>query len=213
MSIEMRDFMEISQRIRPAPLTQTHVPPPSDELRHFKQIASQSNVIFFFSGYFSQGVVETSAEAIKSRLEASNANSKVKRRLLSSFIEIAQNIVHYSAEAATDITAQSDEFRFGTLCIGANGDHYNIMCANPMLTATHSKLKHKLELLRHMSLEEIKQAYRDTMHAEEGEDDSKGAGLGFLMLARDAREPIEFEFADDPAWGSEFKMFYLKVSI
>ena len=213
MGTELNDFINVAKRVRPQPIAQAIEQQQSEEMRHFKEVASQNNIIFFFSGYISQGVIETSADAIKSRLDATRANSKVKRRLVSSFIEIAQNIVHYSADTATDIHADDDEFRFGTLCISASGENFNVMCANPVLAATEQNLGRKLELLKQMSMEDIRAAYRETLHADEGDEGSKGAGLGFLMLARDAREPIEFEFVPDPAWGSEFRMFYLKVSI
>ena len=43
----------------------------------------------------------------------------------------------------------------------------------------------------------------------ETEATSKGAGLGFLTVARDASEPIEFHFDDQP--DGKTAMFYLKA--
>jgi hypothetical protein len=64
--------------------------------------------------------------------------------------------------------------------------------------------------LRTMTLEEIKRAYQDTLRAEVPEG-SKGAGLGFLTVARDASEPLEFEF--EPCSGDDGMMFYLKATV
>ena len=62
-----------------------------------------------------------------------------------------------------------------------------------------------------MTLEEIKQAYRQTLR-EETPEGSKGAGMGLLTVARDAREPLEFDFdAADSAGGAP--VFYLKAAI
>ncbi len=44
-----------------------------------------------------------------------------------------------------------------------------------------------------MTLDEIKQAYKQTLRAEAPEG-SKGAGLGFLTMARDASAPLEYNF-------------------
>lgn len=56
------------------------------------------------------------------------------------------------------------------------------------------RLHERLQPLRRMSLDEIKSAYRAQLRNEEHADDatSKGAGLGFLTVARDATEPIEY---------------------
>jgi hypothetical protein len=60
-----------------------------------------------------------------------------------------------------------------------------------------------------MTLEEIKRAYQNTLRADLPEG-SKGAGLGFLTVARDASEPLDFEFV--PCAGGR-QMFYLKATV
>jgi hypothetical protein len=71
-------------------------------------------------------------------------------------------------------------------------------------------LREKLEPLRSMTLDEIKRAYQETLRAELPEG-SKGAGLGFLTVARDASEPLEFEFAG--LENHDDMMFYLKAIV
>jgi hypothetical protein len=62
-----------------------------------------------------------------------------------------------------------------------------------------------------MSLEEIKEAYRQTLRADTP-DESKGAGLGFLTMARDASAPLEFAFYPR-AGAPETTLFCLKTII
>jgi hypothetical protein len=71
-------------------------------------------------------------------------------------------------------------------------------------------LREKLEPLKTMTLEEIKRAYQTTLRADLPEG-SKGSGLGFLTVARDASEPIEFEFAKCD--NHDDMMFYLKATV
>ena len=61
-----------------------------------------------------------------------------------------------------------------------------------------------------MTLEEIRASYRESLRSEAPED-SKGAGLGFLTMARDASEPLEFEFKNTEDVGTA--MFFLKTTI
>ena len=66
----------------------------------------------------------------------------------------------------------------------------------------------RLNALQSMSQEEIKAAYKTQLRSE-NEAGSKGAGLGFLTVARDASEPIEFHFDEQP--DGKTAMFYLKA--
>ena len=107
--------------------------------------------------------------------------------------------------------SEASGLRQGAVCISTDGERHLMLCANPIATADIYRLREKLEPLRNMSLDEIKQAYKVTLRAETPED-SKGAGLGFLTMARDASAPLEFDFhprADDP----DTTLFCLKATI
>lgn len=177
----------------------------------FCEIARKHRVIFYYVGYFSQNIVAAMAEAVKLKLEVSGVNGPTRRKLFSSFIEMAQNIIHYSADALTPGEQINNEVRHGSVCISENDGQYSLLCANPISTQIAEELRQRLETLRGMTMDEIKQAYKASLRAEPDEN-SKGAGLGFLTMARDAREPMEFEF-----WPMEQRpdvaMFYLKAAI
>ncbi len=72
-----------------------------------------------------------------------------------------------------------------------------LLCANPVSTDNVAQIRARLEPLHTMTMEEIRLAYKKALR-EEAPADSKGAGLGFLTMARDASEPLEFEFVQDP---------------
>ena len=86
-----------------------------------------------------------------------------------------------------------------------------MLCVNPIAAAAVKDLRATLEPLRNMSPDEIKQAYKVSLRADTPVQ-SKGAGLGFLTMARDASEPLEFGFfprVGDP----ETTLFCLKTII
>jgi hypothetical protein len=62
-----------------------------------------------------------------------------------------------------------------------------------------------------MTLDEIKQAYKDSLRAEAPEG-SKGAGMGLLTMARDASEPLDFDLQPLPGKDNT-AVFYLKAAI
>lgn len=176
----------------------------------FFNLARQHQVTFYYVGYFSQHIVAAMADAVKLQLEVADVAAPTRRKLFSSFVEMAQNIIHYSADSLTPPGQDSGELRHGSVCIRREADgSFLLLCANPIEPLMVEDLRVKLNALRNMTLEEIKQAYRQTLRGAPPEG-SKGAGLGFLTVARDAREPLEFDF-DYESGGSP--VLYLKAAI
>lgn len=201
-----------------APPTPTNSPPLmtsspiSGKYGSFFNVAREHQVIFYYVGYFSQHIVAAMADAVKLQLEVAGVAGPTRRKLFSSFIEMAQNIIHYSADALTPPSQPDGELRHGSVCIRREaGGRFLLLCANPIEAAVADDLRGKLERLRSMTLDEIKQAYRQTLR-EETPQGSKGAGMGFLTVARDASAPLEFDF--DAAQGAAgAPVFYLKAAI
>jgi Family of unknown function (DUF6272) len=170
------------------------------------------NVFFFYEGFFTQSIIDACADALKMRIDASEGdNKKTRRKLIGAFIELGQNIVHYSAEMLTAADAETDEVRFGSLKVEEIDDRFTLTCSNPVTKAGYERLEKKLSVLVTMSLDEIKQSYREALRAE-GDAESKGGGIGFLTLARDASEPLVFSFADIHD-KPDLKMFNLTVTV
>ena len=167
-----------------------------EEFNDFWDVARKRNIIFFYVGYFSQHVVAAISETIKARLDTAGAAGPTRRRIFSSFVEMSQNIMHYSSDTLTPHEASDKQMRRGSFCIGTRGDSFFLLCANPVDSASVEGIRGRLEPLHTMSMEEIKSAYKKALR-DETPADSKGAGLGFLTMARDASEPLEFEFVQD----------------
>lgn len=176
----------------------------------FCQCAERRDVIFYYVGYFSQNIIAAMADAVKMRAEYIGAASMTRRKLFSSFIEMTQNIVHYSADAYEAAGTIEQSMRHGSVCISTNGDHFFLHCANPVQIDGANRLREKLAHLRTLTIDEIKREYKETLRSETPEE-SKGAGLGLLTMARDASAPLEFEFGPANAAGNT--MFCLKATI
>jgi len=180
------------------------------EYRAFSDFVAQRRIVFYYYGYFSQTIISAMADTIKLSMRQSDSTPSTKRKLFSCFVEMAQNIIHYSSQSLTPPVQDDAEIRQGSVCIGHVGDRYYLLCANRVAAADVDTLRERLEPLRTMTLDEIKRAYQDTLRAEQPEG-SKGAGLGFLTVARDASEPLEFEFAKCD--NHDDMMFYLKATV
>jgi hypothetical protein len=177
----------------------------------FFEMAQKRNLIFYHKGYFSHSIVAAMSEVVKLQLEVAGLSISTRRKIFSSFVELSQNIVHYSSDSLAEDCGQRGSIREGAMCISAEGERHLMVCINPIATAAVDELREKLEPLHNMSIEEIKQAYKTSLRAE-APPESKGAGLGFLTMARDASAPLEFAFhprEDDP----DTTLFCLKTII
>jgi hypothetical protein len=177
----------------------------------FEGVAAEHGVFFYYCGYFSQPIITASADAIQLRLHGAGVTEKSRRRVLSAFIEMAQNIVHYSADAQTEAGANDDEVRFGTILIAQGPDGIVLTCSNPVDRRTYERLDPKLRVISQMNLDAIRAAYREALRAD-GEAESKGGGLGLLTLARESTCPLAYSFSPSP--GSNDRMvFELRIIV
>lgn len=182
----------------------------------FRNTAQDNGVIFYYTGAFSQNVVAAIGDSLKQRLDSVNASSAARRKVFSTFIEMAQNILHYAPEIVAGGGGGSPA-RYGALAVGRDdSERFFVVCGNPVRMEHVSRLHQKLEPLRQMSIDEIKSAYRQQLRNDghAGDTVSKGAGLGFLTMARDATEPIEYSisFSSDAVGGGRADL-YLRATI
>lgn len=179
----------------------------------FQNHALDAGLVFYYAGGFDSEVVRTLSANLKDRLEKENASGPVKRKLFSSFIEMAQNVLHYGGTATDDEGAPC---RPGAIGMGQDGASYWIACGNLVPVDQIARINDKLSALRTMSIAEIKAAYREQLandaHAER-DTISKGAGLGLLTIARDSTHPIEFHFNSHPGTDGNYAYFYIKAVI
>lgn len=181
-------------------------------LAHFADFcekAVENGILFYYKGEFSQNVIGAMTDTLKQRLDAVGVSGPARRKLFSTFIEMSQNIMHYADDEAADGS------RIGALAVGKNGDaRYWIASGNPVRVDHIERIKAKVEPLRTMTIDEIKAAYREQLRNDDHESDeiSRGAGLGFLTVAREASEPLEYQIVlrSDQ---QDYAEFYLRASI
>lgn len=169
------------------------------------RLADDEGIIFFYNGYFSHKVLLALGETIKNKFNSKDMDRSISRKIFSIFVEQVQNIIRYSDDNLTNLDAQ-EEIRAGMIVIGLDpgNNKYFVSFGNYISHENAEKLSVKLEEIQQMDKETLKKAYKKKM-LEGPDEESKGAGLGFLEIAKSATEPIEFEFKED----SEQKSFFL----
>jgi len=177
--------------------------------RSFKHDLDQRGIIFSFSGYLSEEILYSLGNALRHKMTLEDANVNTVKKVFSVFVEQAQNIIRYSAEKLAGDVGKTVELSSGMVTIGTENNRFFIVCANVVLAADEPKLRERLERLRAMDKDAIKAYYKEQLR-EAPEEQSRGATIGLIEIARRATDPIEFDFDRiDP----ESFFFCMKVSI
>lgn len=177
----------------------------------FGELFTAGNVCFFYSGYVSQPLLTAMVGGFKVKLDLEGVSSPTRRRLLSSLVEMSQNIIHYALDTLTPADQDDHQLRWGCVSVTLTEGLYLLECANRVSLAQADILRARIDPLRQLSNAEIKQRYAEAIR-QETPDGSKGAGLGLLTIARDALGPLDYRLIDDPT-RPETAIFLLKATI
>jgi hypothetical protein len=178
-------------------------------LYNFKNELDKQGIFLGFSGPLSQELLVEIGDALKNKmkLEETTSSSTITK-VFSMLIEQAQNIIHYSAEKVQPEHSPAT-LSSGIIVVGYNHSHYYVLCGNRIDNDTIEPLREKLTNLQNMNKEELKRYYRE-QRKQNAPTNSKGAGLGFIELARKSIKPIEFHFQ---SIDEQFSFFSLKTYI
>jgi hypothetical protein len=182
-----------------------------DDLLQLKEFSSRQGLTLSYSGFFTQGMLVEIGEALSKQMRKDALTRKTADRVFHIFVEQVQNVMRYSAEQVA-LEDDSVSLSFGTIAVGKSSEEagiYYVACGNLIHARDISRLRDNLELLASMNADELKQYYRQQMRSDPGEH-SKGAGVGFIEMARKACRPLEYAFVPMRA---EHSFFFLKAYI
>lgn len=177
--------------------------------RSFKHDLDQRGIIFSFSGYMSEGILYSLGDALRQKMALEDTDVGTVKKVFSVFVEQAQNIIRYSGDKVSGDVGKPVELSSGMVTIGAEDGKFFIVCANVVLASDEPKLRERLERLQKMDKDAIKAYYKEQLR-EAPEEQSRGATIGLIEIARRASEPIQFDF---DRINDESFFFCMKVSI
>lgn len=165
------------------------------ELYDFKQELERHHTFFCFSGPISQDLIAEIGNTLERKMRLDKANKATVFRVFSMLIEEAQNVVHYSDEKfnVEETDAPDPELSLGVLAVGYEDGHYFVSCGNVVENGKVEKLEEKLLKLKNMDKNELKEYYK-AQRRKGPDEQSKGAGLGFIEMAKKASKPLQFYF-------------------
>ncbi|MEA3456239.1 MAG: SiaB family protein kinase [Campylobacterota bacterium] len=158
----------------------------------FKEILEKEGVLFSFSGTVSQSILSSVAETLEKELHATGIAFTLIQNIFAVFTEQMQNIMSYSQER---IHLGDNAFESPGICIvgydQAKG-HFFVGSANIMYQKDESKLSEKLDKIIPMNRDELREYYK-VLRRSGKDKHGRGAGLGFLEMAKKSVLPMEYK--------------------
>ena len=179
------------------------------EMQGFYEQLKTEGIIFSFSGPISQNLLEGIGATLRQKMSLEETSTNVTQKVFSIFVELMQNIINYSVERGSGSEADP-ELSSGILVIGKKNDQFYIKSGNYINLAQKEFLEEKLPMIRKMDKDELKKYYKE-QRRKEAKEGSKGAGLGFIEMARKASRPIEYDILPAADQGKYF--FVINVVI
>lgn len=193
-----------------------------------RQHLQSRGIVFSYSGYLNENILTGIGNALQSKMAIEHADQKVSRGIFSAFVEQVQNVIRYSEEKIgpeermqqelaaaraegrdADIPLDEGELRYGTVAIGEKPDGTRfVTCANLVKTENVPRISQSLESIRGLTRKELTHLMRE--HLKQGPPEgSKGAGVGFISIAREANGNWQYDMVPMP--DGQFTFFCLEA--
>jgi hypothetical protein len=155
-------------------------------LYDYYTFTSNKSVIISYKGPVTDVIMAELSRDIRDKF---SDNPKASRKLFAIFMELAQNILYYSAEKK--IVGQREE-SIGTILITESGGHYTFGCGNLVENQYVQELVEACEHINTLDREALREYKREKRSGTPGER-SKGAGIGLIQVALTSENPLKAE--------------------
>jgi len=184
----------------------------------FRSELEKRGIVFSYSGILTEDILTSIGGALRQKMTLDRTDPKIARGVFSSFVEQVQNVIRYSAEtqeipaaeaseakplSTTDASTEEDGneenlLRYGLVAIGRlpDGGHF-VSCSNMVAASQADGIRASLERLRGLDRKALTTLMKEQLK-EGPPDGSKGAGVGFITMAREALGGFDFDFYPIP---------------
>lgn len=173
------------------------------DLLEFYNNMDAARILFAFKGTISQAMLTQLSVVLKQQAQ----EEPQIQVLFGIFVELTQNVRHYSAEQSWD--AEGKPFGVGVITVSEEGSIYSISSGNAVTPETASRLVRNCEELNQLDKAELNKRYKQQLLNDPPEG-SKGAGVGLIEIARRSDYPLECVVRD---YKSDLQFFILNARV
>ena len=181
-------------------------------IRQYGKMLDSNHIKVIYSGPVWASGIDGMAEMLLKRLEFDDIPLNASQSVFSIFVEQMNNMMMYSADKEHRTNSESNplEISKGIFILGVQDTEYFIQCGNVVTNYSAEILKTRIDYLNTLDKKGLRQYYKQQMHAENSNLESKGAGVGLIEIARRASAPIDYEF--EP-YGDGLQYFTIYITV
>jgi hypothetical protein len=185
-----------------------------DSYLKFRKELDDRGICFSYSGYLTEDILSGIGNALRTKMLIDQTEEKVSRAVFSAFVEQVQNVIRYSAETSQASSADEPKnegtqltLPYGLVAIGEYPDGQRfVTCCNMVHSGDTENLVAQLESIRGLDRKELGALMRQQLRAGPPEG-SKGAGVGFIAIAREAHGQWDYDIVKNAKDNFDFFCF------
>jgi hypothetical protein len=174
-----------------------------DTFKKIHSIMNEEDVVLVYSSEFDQEIIKSMLKYTEDKLESSDIDSMVRRKIFNVMVEMLQNITkHQNIEDNNKIKP--------IFILIEKGNEFQLITGNPILNSAIESLTERINKINSKDPAQLKAYYKEARLASRISDVG-GAGLGFIDIARKIENKIQFCFHKIDSENHQF--FALKTII
>lgn len=180
----------------------------SFDLKEYYSNLSEGDVILAYKGSITSDLINDILEAVEARLEESNEESRLRKKIYNVLVESLQNLYHHIEPHHEGIQEDLDP-KFGVLVIRREGEAYRVTTGNFVSVNRIKFLKEKLDKINSLSNDELKDMYKFILNHQKLSAKG-GGGLGLVDIARKSGNKLEYKFYN---YNEKYYFFNLTIFV
>jgi len=169
---------------------------------------NKGEVLLAYKGSISAELITNVLGVVESKLDHVIDKSITKKKIYNILVESLQNLYHH-VDDLPNLINESMDIHFGIFVISKMDDTYQIRTGNFIINDKIQKLKERLDKIKSLSKDELKDLYKFVLNNQKFSDKG-GGGLGLIDIARRTDGRVEFEFDD---FNDDYSFFSLNITI
>ncbi|MFC2096409.1 SiaB family protein kinase [Bacteroidota bacterium] len=169
---------------------------------------NKGEVLLAYKGSITAELITNVLGVVESKLDHVINKSVTKKKIYNILVESLQNLYHH-VDDLPELANEGMDIHFGIFVISKIGESYDIRTGNFIKNDKIKKLNERLDKIKSLSKEELKELYKFVLNNQKFSDKG-GGGLGLIDIARRTDGRVTYEFDN---YNENYSFFSLNVTI
>ncbi|MEE4196731.1 MAG: SiaB family protein kinase [Bacteroidales bacterium] len=169
---------------------------------------NKGEVLLAYKGSITAQLITNVLGVVETKLDHVIDKSITKKKIYNVLVESLQNLYHHVDDLPGEFNSGLD-IHFGIFVVSKINDRYEIRTGNFIKTSKIKGLKERLDKIKSLSRDELKELYKFVLNNQKFSDKG-GGGLGLIDIARRTDGNVDYEFEE---YNSDYSFFMLNIII